>query len=242
MREAFLSDVHGNLEALQAVEEALRALGVSRVHFVGDAVGYGPDPSACVGWVRANAVTSVVGNHDHAALGKTDTGSFNTLARLALEWSLPRLTPEDMATLEGWPLVAEADGVTLVHSNLRSPGEWGYITTLWDAEVNFGYFTGDLCLVGHSHQPVMVRRDRDGNLSVVPGGKVQLEEGCRYLVNVGSVGQPRDGNPESSFGLLDRVRGEFSLERVPYDVGKTQDKMRRAGLPEHLAARLALGR
>jgi diadenosine tetraphosphatase ApaH/serine/threonine PP2A family protein phosphatase len=242
VREAILSDIHGNLEALLAVEGVLRSLAVETVRFVGDAVGYGPDPNPCVEWVAQSASLAVAGNHDHAAVGAADSGGFNHLARRALEWTAKELSPPAAAWLSGLPLVAEAEGATFVHANPRLPAEWGYIMTLWDADINFGYFTGPLCFVGHSHQPVIVRRDPEGNVNVAQGPTVRLEPGCRYLVNVGSVGQPRDRNPEACFGLLDRERGEFSLLRAPYDLARTQEKMRRAGLPEPLAARLAEGR
>jgi len=242
VREAILSDIHGNLEALLAVAEAAARASAGAVHFVGDAVGYGPDPEECSRWVERNAALKVAGNHDFAAVGAADPGGFNALARAAMDWTTRELSPGSVRFLSRLPLVAEEGGIKLVHANPRLPAEWGYIMTLWDADVNFGYFTGAFCFVGHSHQPVMVKRDPAGTVSVVPGTSLKVEEGCRYLINVGSVGQPRDRNPEACMGILDRERGEFSFLRVPYDYTVTQAKMRRAGLPEPLGARLAEGR
>jgi diadenosine tetraphosphatase ApaH/serine/threonine PP2A family protein phosphatase len=242
VRTAIISDVHGNLEALEAVERVLREMDVRSLLFAGDAVGYGPDPEACTRWVERHAAFSVAGNHDHAAVGAADAGGFNPLARTALEWTRGMLSAGSAAWLVNLPLMGEAEGAALVHANPRQPAEWGYIMTLWEADISFGYFTAPFCFIGHSHHPVMVRRDPRGTVTVIPGETFRVEEGCRYLVNVGSVGQPRDRNPSACFGLLDRGSGGFSLVRVPYDVGRTQEKMRRAGLPEPLAARLAEGR
>ncbi len=242
MKVAVLSDIHGNLEALEAVDRVLRQMEVRSILFAGDAVGYGPDPEDCVRWVEERSALSVAGNHDHAAVGAADAGGFNPLARAALEWTRDHLSPESAGYLARLPLMGEAEGAAVAHANPRQPGEWGYIMTLWEADISFGYFTAPFCFIGHSHHPVMVKRDPKGGVSVMHDASFRVEQGCRYLVNVGSVGQPRDRNPAACFGLLDRESGDFSLVRVSYDVARTQEKMRKAGLPEPLAARLAEGR
>ncbi len=242
MRAAIISDIHSNLEALQAVEKSILELGVDEIYFVGDVVGYGPDPNACTRWVVDNTDLAVMGNHDFAALGLMDIESFNPNARNAIIWNTEQMEEGCIEFLRSLPMTESREGVTLVHANPKDPEGWNYIFSLWDAEMNFTFFEGAFCFVGHSHQPVAVGMDGGGNVNVVPGDVFSIEEGSRYLVNVGSVGQPRDGNPAACFGLLDTDRGQFSFIRVPYEFGATQRKMLEVGLPRPLVERLAEGR
>ena len=242
MRIAVVSDIHSNLEAVEAVGKAIKELGVDAIYFVGDVVGYGPDPNACTRWVMENADLAVMGNHDIAALGRIDIDNFNLNAREAIIWNTEQM--EDWATdyITTLPMLMSLDGVTIVHANPQEPESWNYIFSLWDAERNFSHFETTFCFVGHSHQPVTVGMDDSGQVSVLPGDSFTVDDGTRYLVNVGSVGQPRDGNPEACFGLLDTDKGEFSILRSPYEFQITQEKMISAGLPKPLADRLAEGR
>jgi predicted phosphodiesterase len=242
MKIAIVSDIHSNLEALEAVHRTIEEIGVDGIYFAGDVVGYGPDPNACTRWVMENTDLAVMGNHDIAALGEMDIESFNPNAKKAIIWNCDQM--EDWATeyISTLPMVTSRNSVTLVHANPQDPESWNYIFSLWDAEMNFSYFESTFCFVGHSHQPVIVKMDRSGQVSVLPGSSFTVDDGARYLVNVGSVGQPRDGNPDSCFGLLDTEKGEFSFLRSPYEFRKTQEKMMDAGLPEPLAERLAEGR
>ena len=242
MRIGILSDIHSNLEALEAVEDALRSASVDAVFFAGDVVGYGPDPNACTEWVRENAVIAVAGNHDFAAIGKMDAETFNSNAREAIVWNSDHLDDRWNDYLNELPMLENQEGMTVVHASPRSPEQWEYIFTLWDAEVNFAHFETNFCFVGHSHQPVMVSMDPQGVVSVVPGDSLTAMEGHRYLINVGSVGQPRDGNPDACFGILDTETSGFRLLRMEYDVRKTQEKMLKEGLPQPLADRLSEGR
>ncbi len=242
MKIAIISDIHSNLEAMEAVAEELVNLSVDEVYFAGDAVGYGADPDPCTHWVAENADLAVAGNHDFAAVGIIESDSFNLYAREAIRWNAEHLGEEEARYLSDLPLTETRNGITIVHANPSLPEEWGYIFTLWDAEMNFPYFEGEFCFVGHSHQPVVVRMDSDGAVSIVPGDSLHLEEDSRYLINVGSVGQPRDGNPAACFGLIDMEKSEFSLIRVTYDVGKTHEKMSELGLPQPLADRLLEGK
>lgn len=242
MKIAIISDIHSNLEALQAVDDALTDLGAQVVYFAGDVVGYGPDPNLCATWVQERAELAVMGNHDYAALGRMDTDTFNPNARQAINWNSDQMKDQAKEYLASLPMVLAKNGVTVVHSNPREPDGWNYIFSLWDAEMNFEHFEGDFCFVGHSHQPVAVGMDQEGQVSVLPGESFRVQEGSRYLVNVGSVGQPRDGNPAACFGLLDTDENIFKFVRVPYDFEITQKKMLVAGLPKPLAERLAEGR
>lgn len=242
MKLAIVSDIHSNLEALMAVDAEISRQGVDAIYFAGDVVGYGPEPAECTRWVRERSRIAVAGNHDHAVLGKTDIEGFNENARAAVLWSVDVMDNGAMDYLDGLPYQATEGDVTVVHANPRSPDSWDYIFTLWDAETNFAHFPGRFCFVGHSHQPVVVSMDGAGVVSVVPSTGLPLEDDNRYLINVGSVGQPRDGNPAACFGILDTDTNRFSLVRVPYDIGATQARMRKAGLPGHLADRLVEGR
>jgi len=242
MKIAILSDIHSNLEALDAVSSRFDDLAVDEVFFVGDVVGYGADPKECTRWVAENASLAVAGNHDFAAVGLIEADSFNAYARDAIEWNAEHMGEEAVDYLNGLPLTVSRDGITLAHANPSMPDEWGYIFTLWDAEMNFSYFDGYVCFVGHSHQPVVVRMDGDNGVSVAPGGQVNLLEDSKYLINVGSVGQPRDGNPDACFGLLDTDSKDFPLIRVSYDINTTHRKMTDAGLPAALADRLLEGK
>jgi predicted phosphodiesterase len=239
---AIVSDIHSNLEALKAVEAEIERQGVDKVYFVGDVVGYGPEPSQCTAWVREHSELAVAGNHDHGILGKTDIEGFNENARRAVMWNAEVMEEDDLAYLDSLPFSAVSGDVTIVHANPRSPETWDYIFTLWDAETNFAHFEGRFCFVGHSHQPVMVTMDETGMVSVIPGDTVEIEDSSRYLINVGSVGQPRDGNPAASFGILDFNEARFSLVRAAYDIGATQAKMAEVGLPQPLVDRLSEGR
>jgi predicted phosphodiesterase len=242
MKIAVVSDIHSNLEAVEAVGKAIGELGVDAIYFVGDVVGYGPDPNACTRWVMENVDLAVMGNHDIAALGRIDIDNFNLNAKEAIIWNSEQM--EDWATdyITTLPMLMSLDGVTIVHANPQEPESWNYIFSLWDAERNFSHFETTFCFVGHSHQPVTVGMDDSGQVSVLPGDSFTVDDGTRYLVNVGSVGQPRDGNPEACFGLLDTDKGEFSILRSPYEFKITQEKMISAGLPKPLADRLAEGR
>lgn len=242
MKIAIISDIHSNLEALLAVEEHMMDLGVDSIYFVGDVVGYGPDPNECARWVMDKTELAVMGNHDQAALGLLDVETFNPSAKQAILWNSSHMESWATEYLRTLPLTQVRQDVTLVHANPRDPEGWNYIFTLWDAEMNFQHFEGTFCFVGHSHQPVAVMMNGEGEVNVIATESFPIESGSRYLINVGSVGQPRDGNPAACFGLLDTEKGEFSYVRTMYDFHKTQEKMFQASLPRSLAERLAEGR
>ncbi|MFB3880311.1 MAG: metallophosphoesterase [Armatimonadota bacterium] len=250
MTYGLISDIHSNLEALEAVLKALG--GVDAFLCMGDIVGYGPDPGPCLDRLRRlPRLVCVVGNHDLAAVGRYDLDWFNPFARAAVEWTAQQLTPDDRAYLESLPLTAHVEGALLVHGSL--PDEMDYITTSAEARTCFDAMPGDLAFIGHTHIAEYYRtpasatgRGRGRRLpqqtSLWSGGRIQLEEGTRYIINAGAVGQPRDGNPAASFGVWRVEDGLIEIERVSYDVERAQQKMTRAGLPDYLAQRLAIGR
>lgn len=240
MRYAILGDIHANLEALDVVIEDAGSRGAERYFSVGDVVGYGADPKACIERLRGLSCLPVMGNHDSAVIGKTDDSYFNPYARSAVLWTQRILSPGEAAFLQGLPIVREEDEFTIVHSTLRDPENWDYILNLNDAYASFSFLRKGVCFVGHSHVPVIFSNQG----SVIPFEKAEfsLEDGDKYIVNAGSIGQPRDGIPDACYVIYDSARSVVEYRRIPYDVPRAQEKILSAGLPEILAARLEIGR
>lgn len=241
MKYALLSDIHANLEALQAVLSEISSRGITDFICLGDIVGYGADPRACLETVRGLNPRIVQGNHDYAAAGPVDLSSFNKNARLALLWTRKQLDSAGRDFLKSLPLTAEVFGATLVHSSLKDPGRWEYILNPRDARASFDLLLNEICFFGHSHRP-RVYREEEGEITVEEGGRIELRAGSRYLINPGSVGQPRDRDPRASFGVYDSAEKKVEIMRIEYPVEKAQEKILRAGLPPFLASRLAVGR
>jgi diadenosine tetraphosphatase ApaH/serine/threonine PP2A family protein phosphatase len=242
MKTALVSDIHGNLEALKAVFADLRSRGVERVYSLGDVVGYGPEPEGCLELLRREAEVQLMGNHDAAVLEMTSVADFNENARLAVEWSRKVMAEESLDFMRDLPYVARRDGFLLVHSSPEEPPAWHYILSLGGARRSFEHFSERACFIGHTHVPFVITRRPDGVVEEVTDRPVEFEEGCRYLVNVGSVGQPRDRDPRASYAIVDAAAGALEIRRVHYPVEKTQQLMRDRGLPPFLIERLAVGR
>jgi diadenosine tetraphosphatase ApaH/serine/threonine PP2A family protein phosphatase len=232
VRIAIISDIHANLPALEAVLERAKGLGAETIWCLGDTVGYGPFPSECVSLVRERCAVVLQGNHDSGLIGETSIEDFNRDGLKAIEWSREVVPPEQMEYLRSLPLTANVEGVTLAHASPHRPGAWHYVLTLPSARDAFKAFATTFCFIGHTHVPVIIGEDGSVN---------RLEAGKRFLINVGSVGQPRDGNPDAAFGLLDTSSGSYELIRVPYDIEKTSSAIAKAGLPRFLAGRLFQG-
>ena len=243
MRALIVSDIHSNLEALQAVlEDAGRRGGFDQVWALGDLVGYGPDPGPCLDILREHDVVAVAGNHDLAAVGKLGTEAFNDYAAAAVHWTAVQLDEEQKSYLRELPLRAEVEGFTLVHGSPRDP-VWEYVVTPWSAAANFRHFETDRCLVGHSHIPFVCRqRDDTAVFSSFPPDEPVPLDAERVIMNPGGLGQPRDGDPRTTYAVYDSATGAISHHRVEYDIPKTQQKILESGLPPFLAARLASGR
>jgi predicted phosphodiesterase len=238
-----ISDIHGNAEALEAVLSELE--GVEGFLCLGDIVGYGADPSACLERVRElRNLTCIAGNHDRAAIGRYDLNWFNPLARAAIEWTGQQLTPEEQGYLASLSLRESIEDAKAVHGSFPEP--MGYIMTRQEARECFDAVLGPLVFVGHTHVAEYYRVLHDTQLpeqvSLFSGGQISLEPQVRYIVNPGAIGQPRDGNPAASFGVWDPGARTVETRRVSYDLERAQEKMRRAGLPDYLIARLGSGR
>lgn len=239
MRTAVLSDIHGNLEALEAVLGACRASGVDDYICLGDVVGYGASPNECVEQVRALTDRVVAGNHDHAAVGLTDLNAFNSLARTAAVWTAGQLTGENAEYLRERPMILETADAVFVHATPYEPGAWHYVFGVDDAEACFAQTDRQICFLGHSHVAfICVARGQGQEMAVAS----PISDGCRYVVNAGSVGQPRDFDPRAAFALWDRSHREIRVVRVDYDIAGAQRRIVAAGLPPSLAERLAFGR
>jgi len=240
MRIGIISDVHANLPALEAV---LAALGeVDALWQLGDVVGYGPHPDEVVARLRELGAIGVRGNHDAAALGGGGVEYFNPEARRAMEWTIERIAPATRAWLEALPERVEEGEVTLVHGSPREP-IWEYVLSGWVARQSFAAFTSRWCLHGHTHIPVAWVQDH-GRISLLepgPGDALRLGQE-RLLVNPGSVGQPRDGDPRASALVHDTEARTLTWLRVRYRIAEVQAAMRAARLPPALVARLEHGR
>lgn len=240
MRVALLSDIHSNLVALDAV---LAAIGeVDAVWHCGDVVGYGPEPDAVVARLAEIGAVGVRGNHDLVAIGEDDAADFNPEARTAALWTRDTIADASRAWLTALPTVLEEGDFTLVHGSPRDP-IWEYVTSSGVAQDCFPAFASRHCLHGHTHVPAAFRERETGavDLTTPREGTHLGLAGGRTLLNPGSVGQPRDGDPRASWCLLDTDLGEISWRRTPYDIAATQAAMRRAGLPERLVVRLDHG-
>ena len=241
MRVAVISDIHANLHALEAVLAALEAEPLDAVWCLGDVVGYGPRPNRCCSIVAARAGLSLAGNHDLGVLGAIDLAEFSPDAAAAALWSRGVLTAEAREYLESLEPSARADGVELFHASPRDP-VWEYILTGEAALDALELTEAPLVLVGHSHMPLAVllaARNLSGGHAPAET-EIDLGEG-RWLLNPGSVGQPRDGDPRAAWLLLDLDAGRAAFRRVEYPVECTQAEIRERGLPEPLAERLADG-
>lgn len=247
MRYLILSDIHANIDALDSVLAAAPAGSWDRVLVLGDLVGYGGEPNQVIDRILGlDPLVVIRGNHDKAACGIDDGSSFNLVARMAAQWTMETLTPsnrEYLRALPAGPAIID-DIVEICHGAPFDEDQ--YIFDSEDASRALDAATRPLCLFGHTHLPVIFMRDATRFQGVAPDGAeeadVPIEAGVRYLVNVGSVGQPRDGDTRAAFGLYDSAGPVLRLQRVKYAVDAAQRRILKAGLPSSLANRLAIGR
>jgi len=242
MRVGFFSDVHGNWEALAACLKDFEKAGLNKLFFLGDAVGYGADPDLVVEKVVEICDIRVLGNHDAAVIGQLSPDYFNQYARASFFYTRENMKPENLETLKKFSISETWDKFTLVHALPKNPESWGYISTLREAEENFAHFETQICLIGHSHRPFIVEMNQEDNANLIAAEHIKIDPICRYIINVGSVGQPRDGNPDACYVIYDYENEEFYFKRVPYDIKAAQEKMKKAQIPGYLVERLSLGR
>jgi predicted phosphodiesterase len=242
MRAAVLSDIHSNIQALDAVLAAAEAEGVDELWCLGDIIGYGADPGPCVDIVRNQFAVALCGNHDLAAIGSIPTDVFTQGASVAARWTNEQLEPEQKTWLAGLEPEGQQAGASLYHGSPRDP-VWEYVLSSLAAEMCFDEAKRPLILVGHSHVALAFSR-RPGEPATGEtrreGTKLDLR-GAEWILNPGSVGQPRDNDPRAAWLLLDLTEGTAEYRREEYDIQGAQDAIRMAGLPESLADRLRLG-
>jgi predicted phosphodiesterase len=241
MRVAVVSDIHANLHALEAVLAAIDADPVDELWCLGDLVGYGPKPNECCAIVQARADVCLCGNHDLAVRGTIDLVEFSGDAGTAAAWTREVLSDDARTFLDGLEPAGKASGVALFHGSARDP-VWEYVLSDEAAMTTLLLTEEPLVLVGHSHAALQISlRDAVLEGGLAPDGtELELSDG-RWLLNPGSVGQPRDGDPHAAYLLLDAEAQRASFRRVAYDIALTQSEMREAELPDALIDRLALG-
>lgn len=240
MKYAIFGDIHANLEGFEAVLEDASAQGCTDHVCVGDIVGYASEPNECMRIVREMNCPVVKGNHDEEAVLDTSLDGLNPLAKQAMEWTRAQLNPDEQEYLRSLKLVRQVKDFTIVHATLDTPGSWTYVTNKFDAMASFSYQFTQLCFYGHTHTPrIYVKGD---SVEPLEETNVNLEMGRKYFINVGSAGQPRDGDWRVAYAIYDVANQEVTIRRLEYDIQKAQDKIIAAGLPEMLAHRLSLGK
>jgi diadenosine tetraphosphatase ApaH/serine/threonine PP2A family protein phosphatase len=241
MRYGIFSDIHGNLEALEAVVADLRGQSPDALLCLGDIAGYNADPQACLRIVRHLGATVVRGNHDQETASDAPVSYANPMAKEGILHSRRQLGTEERAWLGALPYIEKVGGFTLAHASLAAPERWPYVTAPEQAARSFAAQETPLAFFGHTHVPHLFA-EAGGEVAEHVYNKVTLDPAKRYFVNVGSVGQPRDGDWRAAYAVYDDAARSLELRRVPYDIAAAQAKIRAAGLPESLALRLSQAR
>ncbi len=240
MKYAIIADIHANLEAMQVVLADAEGQKCTHYACLGDVVGYNANPKECLDMVRKMGMPCVKGNHDEYCSVDAELDGFNPHAKEAINWTRQQLTEDDRKWLRELKYIRLVASFSIVHATLDGPQRWGYVFDRLAAAASFTYQNTSVCFFGHTHVPVAFIRD-----SVVRGGtysKFKIEPGRKYFINVGSVGQSRDGVAKATYAIYDIDDGTVELRRLDYDLATTQAKIRAAGLPERLAERLAYGK
>ena len=240
MRFAILSDLHANLEATEAVLADAREHDCTHFICLGDVVGYNANPHECIEIVQKMECPVVKGNHDEQATLTESSRGFNALAEAAINWTRAHLTNEDKEWLRALPLTQQVHDFTIVHATLDAPEQWGYVFNSLDAVASFAYQETTVCFFGHTH--VAGAFVRDDGVRKMKVDRLPIEETKKYFINVGSVGQPRDGDWRAAYCIFHVEKNVVEQRRVKYDLATVQKKIIQAGLPHLLADRLELGR
>lgn len=242
MRYGIVSDIHANIDALNAVLRELDRIGMQQLLCLGDIVGYGPDPNECCDELRRRNCLAISGNHDEAAISSEEPDAFNALARQAIAWTKSELSAENRNFLAELPRERSFDTFSIVHG--APVFHFDYILNVSDAQSAFPHAMSQLTFIGHTHVAEVFFQDDAGrayHLKLSHGGKIDIIDQCRYIINPGSVGQPRDHNPQASFALYDEEQRAVEIRRIDYDVARVQERMQQAQLPPQLSERLTIG-
>lgn len=242
MRYGIFADVHSNLEALETVIHAYKKEAIDKYLCAGDVVGYGANPQECAGQVKMLAMITVAGNHDWASVNLFATDYFNPFAREAVSWTAHNLDEQGRYFLEQLGLIYKNEHLTMVHGTLDDPGDFNYMTDDYIAGKTFALLKTNICFVGHTHVAEIFIKDRDGRIYYQENNAIDIKEGNKYIINVGSVGQPRDGNPQAAYCIYDTDAKIAQMKRIDYDVQTARKKIIARGLPRFLGERLLIGR
>jgi predicted phosphodiesterase len=241
MRYGILSDVHSNLEALDAVIKAYQKEGIDKYICVGDIVGYAANPIECIEKIKSQSPITVAGNHDWASVSLLSIDYFNPAARQAILWTKHNLDAGSRYFLESLKLIYENEDLVLVHGTLDAPQDFNYMIDIGSAQETLRIFKGNICFVGHTHICGIFIEDKNGRIHYEEEEHIVVEDENKYIINVGSVGQPRDGNPKAAYCIYDTEKKEINIKRVDYNVEAARKKVIEAGLARFLGDRLLVG-
>ncbi|MBU1999216.1 MAG: metallophosphoesterase family protein [Candidatus Omnitrophota bacterium] len=241
MRYGIFSDIHSNLEGLTSVIQAYQKEGIGQYICIGDLVGYAADPNECVSLVKELEAVTVAGNHDWASVGLLSSGNFNFAAQEAVIYTQEKLNPESKEYLKSLQLVYKNQDFILAHGTLANPEYFNYMLDRDAARSTFKLMEGKVIFVGHSHVPGFFNQNPAGDIAYQEADKLDLSQAGKYIVNVGSVGQPRDGDPRACYCIYDSERMIVEIKRASYDIEKARDKIIQADLPSYLGQRLLCG-
>jgi len=240
MRYAIFSDVHGNLEAFNEVLSFYRKENIDKFIFLGDIVGYGANPNECISLLKDLDPIYVAGNHDWAAIDRLSLEYFNPYAKEAILWAKNKIKVSSLKLLNSFSLTFTGDDFFCVHGSPINPGKFSYVSNLDSATINFSGFKQKICFIGHSHKMEAYTLKQD-KLSHSTQQIIKIDQKSKHIINVGSVGQPRDGDPRSCVGIYDTNRKIVKLKRLEYNIKKAAGKIIASGLPQRLAERLYQG-
>jgi len=242
MRYAIFGDMHSNLEAYEAFVADAKNESIDQYLCVGDVVGYGADPDRCIEITKNLQCPTVAGNNDMAVINKLPLDNFNIFAREAIEWTKEHISDEGIRFLSNLDYVHEEEEIVLTHGSLRDPSDFNYVTDRKSAHVAMALQQRRFCFVGHTHIPCLFYYESSGDLDFKYAPRIKLQENTEYLVNVGSIGQPRDGDWHACYCIYDSREEIIRFKRIEYDVKKASEKILKAGLPGRLSERILSGR
>jgi len=241
LRYGIFSDIHSNLEALDAVISAYKKERIDRYLCIGDIVGYAANPAECIEKVKVLAMITVSGNHDWASANLFSTDYFNPLAEEAIFWTQRNLSEQAVSFLGQLKLVYKNEDLTLVHGTLDEPGDFNYMVDANIASKTFELLKTHICFVGHTHVSGVFIKTKDNRIQYERRSNVDIKDDNKYIINVGSVGQPRDGNPKAAYCIFDSDENNVQIKRVSYDIRAARKKIFAAGLPGFLGERILVG-